>query len=293
MKYYKANFTLSCPAELLPTACDLVAALAGEAGFETFENTGGGLVGYVQQALFDPAELDEQLAAFPMPGVTVGYEVEEAEDRDWNEQWEQEGFEPIVVADGRIVVHDGRHLPKQAPTADGVAIEIDAKLAFGTGTHETTRMILATLLDLNLSGLQALDAGCGTGILAIAAAKLGASHCTAYDIDEWSVDNTRHNAVINQVADRITPLHGDASVLAASPSAAYQLVTANINRNILLADMGSFHRVMAVGGSLVLSGFYQADIPLLRQKAESLGMSLAKTLTDGDWACLVFRKSAE
>ena len=281
MKYYEVNFTLS---PLNSDACDLLAALAGEAGFETFEETEEGLTGYVQQQLFDPSQLDELLQSFPFPDVTVSYNVGEAEDRDWNEQWEQEGFDPIVV-DNRLVIHDGRHLPEQLSTVNyQLSIEIDARLAFGTGTHETTRMVCSTLLTLPLDGKRVLDCGCGTGILGIVAMKLGASACTAYDIDEWSVDNTRHNAVINQVD--ITPLLGDATILN-KVEGSFGLVMANINRNILLNDLPTFRSKMADDAQLILSGFYTADIPLLVDKAEECGLRLVSQLEENGWACLL------
>ena len=281
MKYYKVNFTLS---PLNSDACDLLAALAGEAGFETFEETEEGLTGYVQQQLFDPSQLDELLQSFPFPDVTVSYKVGEADDRDWNEQWEQEGFDPIVV-DNRLVIHDGRHLPEQLSTVNyQLSIEIDARLAFGTGTHETTRMVCSTLLTLPLDGKRVLDCGCGTGILGIVAMKLGASACTAYDIDEWSVDNTRHNAVINQVD--ITPLLGDATILN-KVEGKFGLVMANINRNILLNDLPTFRSKMADDAQLILSGFYTADIPLLVDKAEECGLRLVSQLEENGWACLL------
>ena len=281
MKYYEVNFTLS---PLNSDACDLLAALAGEAGFETFEETEAGLTGYVQQQLFDPSQLDELLQSFPFPDVNVSYTVGEAEDRDWNEQWEQEGFDPIIV-DNRLVIHDGRHLPEQLSTVNyQLSIEIDARLAFGTGTHETTRMVCSTLLTLPLDGKRVLDCGCGTGILGIVAMKLGASACTAYDIDEWSVDNTRHNAVINQVD--ITPLLGDATILN-KVEGNFGLVMANINRNILLNDLPTFRSKMADGAQLILSGFYTADIPLLVDKAEECGLRLVSQLEENGWACLL------
>ena len=202
-----------------------------------------------------------------------------------------------------IVIHDGRHLPESI-SEDTIAIEIDAKLAFGTGTHETTRMVvkhLGTVLfcltnhPQRLSNkkepspsVRVLDCGTGTGILAICALKLGASEAIGYDIDEWSVDNARHNAVINQVDDRFTSLLGDASILHGI-AGRFDLVMANINRNILLADMPLMHEKMAPGARLILSGFYTADIPMLTEKAQSLGMTLISEMEDNDWACLVFQ----
>ena len=298
MKYFEVAFTLS---PYSTDACDVLAALAGELGFETFMETEDGLTGYVQQALFNEQTLKETIEDFPFDGISINYNVREAEDKDWNEQWEQEGFEPIEVRrkmeDGRgIIIHDGRHLPVNITDQD-ITIEIDAKLAFGTGTHETTRMICSTLLDLfgnlspltsPLSPLKVLDCGTGTGILAICALKLGASEAVGYDIDEWSADNARHNAVINRVDDRFTSLLGDVNILK-EVEGSFDLVMANINRNILLADMPMIHEKMAPGAQLILSGFYTADIPMLTEKAQSLGMKLVAQEEDNDWACVVFR----
>ena len=283
MKYYEIEINIK-PCTDATRA--IMTALAADAGCEAFEDTKTGVMAYVQQALFDREALDDSISSFPIDETTITYKVREAEDKDWNEQWEQEGFEPIVVAD-KLVIHDGRHLPSAIslqPSA--ISIEIDAHLAFGTGTHETTRMICATLLGMNLRGKRVLDCGCGTGILGICALKLGADSCVGYDIDEWSADNTRHNAVINQVDNRLQPLCGDSSVLSGY-GAEFDLVMANINRNILLADMPRFVSVMAPHSTLILSGFYETDCALLESKAQQLGLRLTATKTDSNWACMV------
>ena len=280
MKYYEVEFTIS---PLSADAADLLASLAGEAGFETFEETETGLKGYVQQSLFSVDALRECIEDFPFEGTSIIYNVRTAEDRDWNEQWEQEGFEPIVISD-QLVIHDGRHLPE---TDSQVSIEIDAKLAFGTGTHETTRMICKQLIDRS-QGARVLDCGTGTGILSIVALKFGATQAVGYDIDEWSADNARHNAVINRVDDRFTSLLGDSSVLN-TVDGTFDLVLANINRNILLADMPRFISKMHNGSTLILSGFYTTDVQILIDKAKTLGLSLVFQDSDQDWACIVLR----
>ena len=288
MKYYEVKFSIQ---PFSQDASDILAAMAGEAGFETFEETEGGLKGYVQQALFDQEALDQAIQFFPMDGIEIIYNVEEAEDKDWNEQWEQEGFDPIVIADGQMVIHDGRHLPNsQLQNLNSqLSIEIDAHLAFGTGTHETTQMVCAALLEESLKDKNLLDAGCGTGILGIAALKLGAKNVTAYDIDEWSADNTRHNAVINQVDEHLKVMCGDASLLDAIPDR-FDYVVANINRNILLQDMPRFRQVMKPQAILILSGFYTEDIPLLEEKGKELGMVLEKQWENNNWACILMRE---
>ena len=284
MKYFEVEFIIN---PMSDDASDLLAALAGDAGFETFEEAENGLKGYVQQSLLDEDALRSCIADFPIEGTSIIYNVREAEDRDWNEQWEQEGFEPIIIADGKMVIHDGRHLPE---CNNDISIEIDAKLAFGTGTHETTRMICKELISEvpELVDGRVLDCGTGTGILSIAALKLGANEAVGYDIDEWSADNARHNAVINRVDDRFTSLLGDASVID-TIDGEFDLVLANINRNILLADMPRFVSKMHKGSVLILSGFYTADSHLLIQKAESLGLGVVSQNQDQDWACLVFK----
>ena len=291
MKYFEAEFVIS---PLSPDATDLLAAIAGEAGFESFEETPTGLKGYVQQQLFDQSTLQTALADFPFDNVDITYTIREVEDRDWNEQWEQEGFDPIVLPG--LVIHDGRHLPADVsslhtPHSTLLEIEIDARQAFGTGTHETTRMICSELISLltphSTLPERVLDCGTGTGILSICALKLGATEAVGYDIDEWSVDNARHNAVINRVDDRFTSLLGDASILN-KVEGTFDLVLANINRNILLADMPAFKQKMAPGATLILSGFYTADCPMLIDKAATLGLTLQKQKEDHDWACLVF-----
>ena len=281
MKYFEVDFTIS-PYSV--DASDVLAAMAGEAGFETFEETVTGLKGYVQQSLFDLSVLKTALEDFPFEDTTISYDIREAEDRDWNEQWEQEGFEPIVISEN-LIIHDGRHLPDSTPD---IAIEIDAKLAFGTGTHETTRMICSTLLELQPKG-RVLDCGTGTGILSICALKLGAQEAIGYDIDEWSVDNARHNAVINQIDNRFTSLLGDASILN-KVEGTFDLVMANINRNILLNDMPQFVSKMNADATLILSGFYTDDCQTLIEKAQTLGLTLQQQKEDQQWACLVLTR---
>ena len=281
MKYFEVDFTIS---PYSADASDVLAAMAGEVGFETFEETETGLKGYVQQSVFNVSDLKTALEEFPFEDTTICYDIREAEDRDWNEQWEQEGFEPIVISEN-LIIHDGRHLPDSTPD---IAIEIDAKLAFGTGTHETTRMICSTLLELQPKG-RVLDCGTGTGILSICALKLGAQEAIGYDIDEWSVDNARHNAVINQIDNRFTSLLGDASILN-KVEGTFDLVMANINRNILLNDMPQFVSKMNADATLILSGFYTDDCQTLIEKAQTLGLTLQQQKEDQQWACLVLTR---
>lgn len=283
MKYFEVDFQLS---PLSQDACDILAALTADAGFESFEETQHGIRGYVQQPLLDRQALEDIVNNFPIIGTNIIYTINKVEDKDWNEQWEQEGFEPIIVGNNRLAIHDGRHLPSQP--AD-ISVEIDARLAFGTGTHETTQMICEWMLDMPMKGLRVMDAGCGTGILGIIALKLKASHVTAYDIDEWSSDNTRHNAIINCVDSQLSVYCGDASLLD-SKTADYDLVLANINRNILLNDMPHFCQIMKQDAKLILSGFYTEDIPLLEARGKELGLTLKGTKNRDKWASIIMQR---
>lgn len=283
MKYFEVDFQLS---PLSQDACDILAALTADAGFESFEETQHGIRGYVQQPLLDRQALEDIVNNFPIMETNIIYTINKAEDKDWNEQWEQEGFEPIIVGNNRLAIHDGRHLPSQP--AD-ISVEIDARLAFGTGTHETTQMICEWMLDMPMKGLRVMDAGCGTGILGIVALKLKASHVTAYDIDEWSSDNTRHNAVINRVDSQLSVYCGDASLLD-SKTADYDLVLANINRNILLNDMPRFCQIMKQDAKLILSGFYTEDIPLLEARGKELGLTLTGAKNRDKWASIIMQR---
>ncbi len=285
MKYLATSFRIKADESLMQTCRDLLADGAAEAGFEAFEETADGLEAYVQKELYDQEALDAFIATFPIEDAEITYTVAEAEDKDWNEDWEDQGFAPICIAD-QVLIYDAKHPELHATTSpDHIEIGIEAKLAFGTGNHETTRMIVAALLGMNLYRKRVLDCGCGTGILGIACAKMGAAEVVGYDIDEWSVDNARHNASLNGV-DNMEVLYGNASVIN-HISGMFDVVLANINRNILLEDMRTFRSVMNTGASLILSGFYESDITALTEQAEELGLRLSEKHVENNWACLV------
>lgn len=291
MKYFVANFKIECEAELMQPARELLSAAACEAGFEAFEDTDGGLLGYVQRPLFNKEALDEAIADYLPDGATVTYDVEEVPDQDWNQGWEDEGFEPIGVGD-HLIIYDAKHTDMNMFAGnDGVMrIFIEARNAFGTGTHQTTRMILRRLLGIGLNGKTVLDCGCGTGILGIAASKMGAKKVLGYDIDEWSSENAKHNAELNGVKN-MDVLLGDASVLSGVQDK-FDLVVANINRNILINDMTAFRSVMCGNGTkLILSGFYTTDVPMLQEAAAANGLQLKDVVEDGEWACALFELS--
>ncbi|WP_295439638.1 50S ribosomal protein L11 methyltransferase [uncultured Prevotella sp.] len=287
MKYYVANFDIECAEELLQPARELLSAAACEAGFEAFEDTDNGIAGYVQRPLYDKEALDAAIADYMPEGTQVKYNIEEVPDQDWNQGWEDQGFEPIGVSD-HLVIYDAKHTDMSMFAGDDgvMRIFIEARNAFGTGTHQTTRMILRRLLGMDLTGKSVLDCGCGTGILGIVALRLGANRVLGYDIDEWSSENAKHNAVLNGV-DNLDVLLGDASVLDGVKEE-FDVVIANINRNILLNDMTAFRSHLKTGGRLILSGFYETDVPMLEQAAQSNGLTIIDVVTDGEWACAMF-----
>ena len=185
MEYLKAVFTLNVAEKDMDAAKDLLADLAAAAGFEAFEETDDKLVGYVQPQLLDKMALDEAIADFPIASASIAYEMVEAENRNWNEEWEANGFEPICI-DGRCMIYDARHYSQaDLPVGFDLQVAIEPRQAFGTGAHETTRLVVAQLLSMPLKGKRILDCGCGTGILGIVAAKLGADRVLGYDVDEW------------------------------------------------------------------------------------------------------------
>ena len=278
MKYFEVTFTTSPCNE---TVNDVVSALAGEIGFESFVEWENGVQAYIQQSLFDEEALKSMVADFPLPDTTVEYTIAEAEDKDWNEEWEKNFFQPIVIGD-RCCIHSTFH--KDTPQTE-YEILINPQMAFGTGHHETTSSIISELLEADLQGKSVLDMGCGTSILAILASMRGADPITAIDIDDWCVNNSRDNIALNGI-NNITVEWGDANLL--KGRAPFDVIIANINRNILLADMAQYAACMHSGSELFMSGFYVEDIPVIQEKAESLGMEFIHHREKNNWAAVKF-----
>ena len=288
MKYYKTVFfikntdgkkTIQGPS--FSMACDICAALCGTVGYESFEENEGGISGYIQKELYDRSSLEKTLEDFPLDTFSISFETEEVIDKNWNEEWEKGGFNPIIIGD-QCIIHDLKH-PSDKPYP--IDITIDACQAFGTGTHNTTRMIVEELLKMTLQDKRVLDCGCGTGILSVTAAKCGAVAAYGYDIDEWSVSNTIHNAKLNSL-ENVSALKGDSTLLYEELMGKYDVVLANINRNILLNDLPTLASSMADNGTLIISGFYKEDESVLIAKARALGLVEEKRSSSDNWAMI-------
>lgn len=278
MQYLEVTFNVNPVSE---TANDIIAALAAELGFESFVESEQGTIGYVPINQYDEQALNEALADFPMPDTKVTFTTCEMEDKNWNEEWEKHFFEPIVV-DSRCVIHSTFH--KDYPKAD-FDIIINPQMAFGTGHHQTTRLIISYLLDIELNGKTVLDMGCGTSILAILASMRGAKALTAIDIDEWCVNNSIDNLALNNI-NNIKVFQGDASSLASEGP--FDVIIANINRNILLADMQYYVARMNQGGEIYFSGFYESDLPMIQAEAERHGLRYISHRVEKDWTAAQF-----
>ena len=279
MQYIEVTFTVN---PLSETANDIIAALAADLGFESFVESPEGTIGYVPAYLYKEEALHEALTDFPMSGTTITFVANEMEDKDWNEEWEKNFFEPIVV-DNRCVIHSTFHKDYPKATYD---IIINPQMAFGTGHHQTTRLIISYLLDIDLQGKTVLDMGCGTSILAILASMRGASSLTAIDIDEWCVNNSIDNLALNHI-NNIKVFLGDASSLA--NEGPFDIIIANINRNILLADMQYYVARMNEGAEIYFSGFYESDLPMIRAEAERLGLRYLSHRVEKDWTAAQFK----
>lgn len=280
--YYELTIKLASPSE---DAYDYLAALLAEVGYESFVPEDDKLLAYVPARLYDEKAVQDIMSdfAFGKADEVVAVKVE---GRDWNEEWEKNYFQPIVIA-GECVVHSSFHT--DVPEA-GYDIVIDPKMAFGTGHHATTTLMLTRLLKADLQGKSLIDMGTGTGILAILAAMRGAQPVTGIEIDEFAWLNARDNVKLNG-HDEIVLLNGDASALSDVKPADYFL--ANINRNVITADIDCYVEALRPGGIMWLSGFYEEDIPVIKQAAEAAGLEYQDVLvaSEGDkWACVSFRK---
>lgn len=272
MKYIEVTFTMTDTGVFRDM---LVDALGNEGPYESFVDTPNGLKAYVQAAEYDKNWLAATVEAFPIP---LQYKAEEMEDRDWNAEWEAQHEAVMVRYDGGSVwVRAPFH---QHRTDVDYEVIIEPKMSFGTAHHPTTYMMLSYVAELDMLGRRVLDMGCGTAVLGILAKMRGAEYVAGIDVDEWAYRNALENAAANGVD--INLKLGDAG----SIEGKYDIIIANINRNILLADMERYAAALNKGGILLLSGFYEADEGVLIAKANTLGMTLKDKKNRDGWSAL-------
>ena len=279
MNYNEIVFSIQPFSE---THTDILSALLGPLGFESFVVEDESLKAYIQENLYDKAALESLLADYPLE-AEIGYKIDTIEQQNWNEEWEKNYFQPIII-ESRCVIHSTFH--QDIPAAD-FDILIDPKMAFGTGHHETTSQMLTEILDFDCAGKDVLDMGCGTAVLGILAAKKGAKSVRAIDIDDWVCDNANENVALNEVPF-VEVACGDAALL--EDGRTYDLILANINRNILLADLMRYAATMRQGATIFMSGFYVEDIPAIRAEAEKQGLTFDHYREKNRWVAIQFIK---
>lgn len=260
---------------------DVLMAGLGETGFESFVETETGFEAFIPENLYDEDRLDAILEEY-LDEFSFEVNAETIESRNWNEEWEKNYFQPLVVA-GRCVVRAPFH--QDFPETE-FQIVIEPNMAFGTGNHETTSMMLEYILEENMEGKTVLDMGCGTGILGILASMKGAAKITAIDIDEWSFNGATENAALNRVHNMEVKL-GDASALGQET---YDVIFANIQRNVLLADMQAYSKCLVPDGKIMMSGFYREDIPAIEARAEEFNLADAGFKIKNNWVAHAFTK---
>lgn len=266
MEYTQVIFTLQpCTEE----SQDILCALLSDRDFDSFEYTAEGINAYIPTDRYEEASLHALLteAAAMLPAVTFVSAPMDAQ-KDWNEEWERNNFDPILERE--------------------FGIKLDPRMAFGSGQHETTHQIVEYLMQQNLTGLDCLDMGTGTGVLGIAMAMRGATHVQMIDIDINSVNNAGTNCYLNDVQDRCDVLLGDASAI----EGAYDLIVANIHKNILKADMPTYTSHLKEQGRAIFSGFYLDDVAEMQASLEQNGLSIVETLSCNEWTVLVAVKAS-
>ena len=282
MDYIKVTFRTE---DVEEWANDLLASMLGEVGFESFEETSRGIIGYCPAPAFDEAAMKQIVAELPIADASmIAYRIETIADQNWNAVWEQNGYEPIEIT-SECIIHASNKEISQDYKYD---IIINPVQSFGSGYHETTRMILTYLLEMDITDKAVLDMGCGTGVLGILACLRGAGSLVSIDIDEWSWRNAIENIEANDIEGAEVVL-GDASLLTDYPTC-FDIVLANINRNILLADLEAYVSTMTPDSYIIMSGFYLDDLAMIQSKAESLGLRYIDHRTDNDWTAVRFQK---
>ncbi|MBL7843987.1 MAG: 50S ribosomal protein L11 methyltransferase [Cyclobacteriaceae bacterium] len=264
-----------------PDFSEILMAEIAEAGFDTFMETEKGFEAFVEQNQFDKQKLQDIKDKYT-PLTPIVFFIDRVEKKNWNEEWEK-SYEPIIV-DDTIIIRAHFHKPEKIYPYE---IIITPKMSFGTGHHQTTHLMLKAQLNIDHKSKLVMDAGTGTAVLAIMASKLGARKVEAFDIDSWSVENGNENAEVNHCVN-INIQQGKISELTFPES--FDIILANINKNILLEEMHEYATRLKPGGKLLLSGFYEKDIPDLLHEAQRYDLRKEGSDTRDEWACLLLEK---
>jgi ribosomal protein L11 methyltransferase len=273
MNYFVCHFLVEPP----QPGSDILIAFLGELPFETFSITEKGFDAFIKEEDFSSDLLND----LPTYDFNFSFTSDLIQQQNWNAAWES-NFNPVVVED-KCLIRASFH---SAPETNTIDIIIDPKMSFGTGHHDTTWLMARELFSLDLNNKNVLDMGCGTGVLAIIAKKLGAKNVLGIDIDDWSIENSNENAMVNNCSDIIFE-KGNATLLT---NKKFDFILANINRNVLLKDLSVYYYSLNENGIILLSGFFENDQNELNQKATSLNFSFDKKETRNNWCLLKFIK---
>ena len=279
MNYIQLTCTIT--SENMELAREILTQQLADDGFESFEDTPQGLSAYIPEKSYNET-LRSSLPTNIMGVGNATYTASVIMDQNWNEEWEK-NFQPITIAD-KCFIRAPFHAKNETIPFE---IVIEPKMAFGTGHHETTSLMIEQMLSIDFTGKQVLDMGCGTGILAIMASKLKASHILAIDIDEWAFENTRENCFMNKV-ENVTITQGDVELLSEKK---FDIILANINRNILLVQISSYAKALAPQGLLLMSGIYRSDFDIISQTTKDCGFANINLVEKNNWIAVLFRKN--
>ena len=262
MNYLYADINVTPYSE---TTCDVLVAMLGEIGFDSFEMTDTGIKAYIHKEQFNETSLQATFHDFFIPDVAFTYTLHNLENKDWNVEWEQNGFDPILERE--------------------FGIRLNPRMAFGSGSHETTYLITSFLFQQDFTSQRVLDMGTGTGVLGIAMAMRGAQDIVAIDIDEFSVENAKDNFVLNNI-NNVSVQLGDASVIQGE----FNTIVANIHKNILIADIPTYVQHLAPNGTLIISGFFTDDVPEMEKVTFQNKLSVFQKLEKNRWAVIALKK---
>ena len=264
---------------------DVLDALLCDEGYESFVPNEKGVTAFIKKELYNEAGITNALSLFPFTS-SITWSVETIVGQDWNEEWEKNFFKPMIIAD-KCVIHSSFHTDYPKLEYDVV---IDPKMAFGTGHHSTTNLIVSELLSMDLKGKKILDMGTGTGILSIISVMHGAESAVGIEIDEAAYVNALENIELNNVAGRVAIFRGDATLLNEYENDNFDIVLANINRNVITGDIDKYARTLKSGGLMLLSGFYMNEATIVSDAALNVGLTPINAKEDNNWALLILQK---